>query len=322
MPTHPATSSKPRPAEAGRRAEVPVLLNGHARAFRKEGGPKVLERVRAACEAGGLSARIELVRPDGMERAVKDALASGARTVVVGGGDGTVRTAAQVLAGSDAALGILALGTLNHCARDLGIPADLAESARVVAEGHVRPIDVGELDGEVFVNNSSLGLYPYMVRARQKHERRFKIGRFWALIRACWTAFWRFPVLELDVKRPAGLGRIESPVVFVGNGEYALGPHVGTRKSLDAGVLFLCMLHSMGRWRMLWLAVRSLFVAVPKEKQMRCIFVEEVSIDLPRGSAWVSLDGEVRKARGRLVYRIRPKALKVIVPRPAEPKAP
>jgi diacylglycerol kinase family enzyme len=141
-------------------------------------------------------------------------------------------------------------------------------------------------------------------------------------MRACWTAFWRYPVLELDVRRPAGLGRIVSPVVFVGNGEYVLGPHVGTRKSLDDGVLFLCTLESMGRWRTLWLAVRSLFVPVPKEKQMRCLFVEEVAIGLPRGSAWVSLDGEVRKARGRLVYRIRPKALRVIVPRPEERKAP
>jgi diacylglycerol kinase family enzyme len=322
MTANPAPAALPRSVEGGRRGEVPVLLNAHARACRKEGAPAVIERVRAACKAGGLAAKIELVRPEDMERAVRDAAASGARTVVVGGGDGTVRTAAQALAGTDAALGILALGTLNHCARDLGIPAGLEETARVVAEGHVHAIDVGDLDGEVFVNNSSLGLYPQMVRARQREERRFKISRFWALLRACWRTFWRFPVLELDVRRPAGVGRVVSPVVFVGNGEYALGSKVGTRKSLDDGVLFLCMLHSMGRWRLLWLAVRSLFVAVPKEKQMRCLFVEEVAIGLPKGSAWVSLDGEVRKARGRLVYRIRPKALKVIVPRPAEPKAP
>jgi diacylglycerol kinase family enzyme len=321
MPAHSTTAAAPHPVEAGRKEEVPVLLNGQARAFRKERVPAVLERVRAACKAGGLAAKIDLVRPEGMEKALRAALASGARTVVVGGGDGTVRTAAQVLAGTEASLGILALGTLNHCARDLGIPADLEASARIVAEGHVHPIDVGDLDGEVFVNNSSLGLYPYMVRARQRQERLFKIGRFWALMRACWTAFWRYPVLELDVRRPAGLGRIVSPVVFVGNGEYSLGPHVGTRKSLDDGVLFLCMLESMGRWRMLWLAVRSLFVAVPKEKQMHCVFVEEVSIGLSKGSAWVSLDGEVRKARGRLLYGIRPKALRVIVPRPKEPKA-
>ena len=297
-----------------------MLINAHARAIRKEGVTPVLARVREACEAAGLSARIEVTDPERMEEAVREALASGTSTVVVGGGDGTVRTAAQVLAGSGVALGILALGTLNHAARDLGLPADLAESARAIARGEVREIDVGEVDvgspeHAVFVNNSSLGLYPSMVRVRQEHERRFKVGRLWSIVRASWRTFWRFPVLELDVQRPAGIGRVVSPVVFVGNGEYALGPKVGTRKSISDGQLFLCMV-TTGRWRTLWLAVRSVFTAVPKEKHMKCLFVQEVAIRLPRGHAWVSLDGEVRRTEGRLVYRVRPKALRVLAPPP------
>jgi diacylglycerol kinase family enzyme len=309
----------PVASPAVRAAAVPVLLNAHARAVRCEGPDAVLARVRAACEAAGLAAQVDLVEAEEAEGRLRAAIEGGATAVVVGGGDGTVRTAAQVLAGSDVALGILPLGTLNHCARDLGLPADLVEAARVIAAGAVRAVDVGDLDGEVFVNNSSLGLYPEMVRVREEHERRFKVSRLWSVVRASWRTFWRFPMLELEILRPSGIGRLTSPVVFVGNGEYVLGSRVGTRRSLEDGVLFLCMLTS-GRWRTLWLAVRSLFTAVPKEKHMRCLFVEEVAIALSRGHAWVSLDGEVRKARGNLRYRVRTKALRVLAP--PRPEAP
>ena len=321
MPNAPSPA-RPPDAPAGRAGTVPVFLNAKARAIRNEGVPPVLARVREACEAAGLPARIEVIEPDRMEDAIRRALASGAETVVVGGGDGTVRTAAQVLAGSDVALGILALGTLNHAARDLGLPTDLGESARAVARGEARKIDVGELDGKVFVNNSSLGLYPSMVRVRQESERRFQIGHLGAVVRACWRTFWRFPVLEIDVQRPEGLGRLVTPMVFVGNGEYALGPKVGTRKSLEDGVLFLCTLESVGRWRTLWLGVRSLFTPVPKEKHMKCLFAQEVAIRLPRGPVWVSLDGEVRRAEGKLLYRVRPKALTVLAPPPSAKSEP
>jgi len=80
--------------------------------------------------------------------------------IVIGGGDGSVRSIAQVVAGNDVPLGILPLGTLNHLARDLGIPASMNEAVRLTAAGRTRHTDVGEVNGVIFVNNSSLGVYP------------------------------------------------------------------------------------------------------------------------------------------------------------------
>lgn len=290
---------------------VPVLLNPRARAFRREGEAAVRARVEAACRDAGVSARVDFVAAAEIEAAVRAAAEGGADLVVVGGGDGTTRTAAQALAGRATALGILPLGTLNHCARDLGLPTDLEAAARVVADGTTRRVDLGELDGEVFVNNSVLGLYPYLVREREEHERRFAWSRMKALAHAAWRTFWRFPVLALHVLRPAGIGTIRSPLVFIGNNEYAFGAQLGRRERLDGGMLWLCAVRPTGRWRFLALCLRSLVVPGAHPDHFLCHRLEEVALDLPHG-AWVSLDGEVRHMRGRLVYRVRPGALRVV----------
>jgi hypothetical protein len=74
----------------------------------------------------------------------------------------------------------------------------------------------------------------------------------------------------------------------------------------------------MGRWHFLWLCLRSLVVAEPHAEHFACHVLEEMAIELPH-STWVSLDGEVRRVRGRLHYRIRPRALLVAVGASAEP---
>src|SRR5205823_5191048 len=142
----------------------------------------VAKEIEATCRAAGLLGPVRVVAPVAMDRAIREAVASGADTVVIGGGDGTVRTAAQALAGTRTTLGVLPLGTLNHYARDLGVPTALEDAARALATAEVRAVDVGDLDGSVFVNNSAIGLYPYLVRVRERDERRWRLGRLLALI--------------------------------------------------------------------------------------------------------------------------------------------
>ena len=81
-------------------------------------------------------------------------------------------------------MGVLPLGTLNHFARDLGIPTDLEEAVRVVVEGTVREVDVGEANGRVFVNNSSIGLYPDAVSLRDAWMERDSMHKWVAMGRA------------------------------------------------------------------------------------------------------------------------------------------
>jgi len=123
-------------------------------------------------------------------------LRSGVRTLIAAGGDGTVSSVAAAMAGTGATLGILPLGTLNHFAKDLKLPLDLEGAVRNLKIGAVRAVDLAEVNGRAFVNNSGLGLYPSMVKQREKF-RRLGQRKWIAFFHACVATFRRFPFLEV-----------------------------------------------------------------------------------------------------------------------------
>ena len=101
--------------------------------------------------------------------ATQSAVEDGIAIVVAGGGDGTVNAVASHLAGSDIALGVLPLGTLNHFAKDARIPLELEAAVRTIATGRRVPMDAAEVNGRLFINNSSIGLYPHIALTDQHH---------------------------------------------------------------------------------------------------------------------------------------------------------
>lgn len=116
----------------------------------------------------GLDADITLAQSGAeMIATAEQALRDGAPIVVAGGGDGTINAVASVVVGSGTPFGVLPLGTLNHFAKDLNIPLELDAAIANVAQGVPHQVDVGEVNGRIFLNNSSLGLYPDIVRDRE-----------------------------------------------------------------------------------------------------------------------------------------------------------
>jgi YegS/Rv2252/BmrU family lipid kinase len=122
-------------------------------------GEDALGAAREALARAGvpLAAAHALEDPEALPDRIREALASGARTVVVGGGDGTLSAAAGLLAGTGAALGVLPLGTANDLARTLHVPDDLEGAARVIARGRTRTVDVGYAGERAFLNAASVG---------------------------------------------------------------------------------------------------------------------------------------------------------------------
>src|SRR5688500_638110 len=138
------------------------------------------------------------------------------KVIVAAGGDGTVNSVAAAVVESGKVLGVLPLGTLNHFARDLKIPSDPHAAAQTIIAGYTTAVDVGEVNNRIFLNNSSLGLYPTIVRQRQKHER---LGyRKWpAFVWATIQAFRRYPLLNIQlIVDDKSLNRT-TPFLFVGN---------------------------------------------------------------------------------------------------------
>src|SRR5262249_1860097 len=150
--------------------------------------------------------------------------AGGVDAVVAAGGDGTVSTIAAALAGGDVPLAVLPLGTLNHFARDLGMPATIADAARAIADGAVDRVGVGEVTGRIFVNNSSRGLYPLVVASREADQRATGHGKWRAMLTAIWRVLRRFPLLAVQVRSAAGAVTARTPFVFVGNNAYRVSP--------------------------------------------------------------------------------------------------
>jgi diacylglycerol kinase family enzyme len=292
-------------------SRVSVVVNRDAWAVRRGGKDVMLARIVAAFRCRSREADVEAVDSEDLEAAVRRRAQERPERVIVGGGDGSMRTAAQILAGSDTALGVLPLGHYNHFARDLGLPLDVEGATAALLGGRVLRVDLGDLSGRVFVNNSSVGVYVQLVREREHHVR---LGRrVLAAIAAAWTTFWTHPLLDVEVESPRGVEAHRTPLVFVGNNQYEVGPRLGQRRRLDGGRLWVCTVRATGRWSLLWTYLRSA-VGHPKRDALVDELHDWVRIDLHGHRKWVALDGEAERVSGVLEYRVRPRALGVVVP--------
>lgn len=283
------------------------------------GGPdtdagRVVTEAFASC---GAEAHVRLARRgDELTEIARGAVSNGARAVVAGGGDGTVGAVASALVGTDKPLGVLPLGTLNHFAKDLHIPLEVKEAARNVCEGRAVAVDVGEVNGRVFINNSGLGLYPHIVRHREKLQERESLGKWSAFVRAALAVLRRYPFLNVRLNADGKEIIRRTPFVFVGNNEYEVeGTHIGARARLDAGRLSLYVAHRTGRLGLLRLALRALFGRLRQAKEFDSLSAEEIWVETRRPKRiYVATDGEVTVMTTPLHYRVLPKALRVIVP--------
>jgi YegS/Rv2252/BmrU family lipid kinase len=272
--------------------------------------------LEARFAAQGIYASVLLVRTgDEIVQAAKEAVQSGSRCVVAGGGDGTVSAVASQLAGTEAALGVLPMGTLNHFAKDTGIPLDIDEAIAAIARGREIDVDVGEVNGRLFINNSSLGLYPDIVLDREHQRRRLGRGKWMALLSASLHAARRYPVLTLGMDVDGRALHRRSSFVFVGNNAYKMaGFEIGERARLDEGLLSLYVTQRTGRFGLLRLALRALFGRIEQASDFDAFTAARVEIATRKRSVRVAVDGEVLRMRTPIEYRIRPRALRVMVP--------
>ncbi len=245
----------------------------------------------------------------------KAALARGVGIVVAGGGDGTINAVASVLAGSGVVFGVLPLGTLNHFAKDLGIPLTLDAAIANVAGGVRAKVDVGEVNGRIFLNNSSLGLYPDIVRDREKQQRRLGRGKWLAFCWASMAALRRYPFLSVRLKVNGEQHARRTPFVFIGNNEYRMqGLTIGERARLDGGTLSLYVAQRPGRLGLVRLAFHALLGQLARQKDFDVLLAKQLDIETRHKRLRVATDGEVTVMNTPLNYRIRAAALTVIVP--------
>ena len=293
-----------QPATAG---PIPAFVNARA--------GSAAAAVEALAAAGAAFA-VREVEPDDLREALRAAVAGGARRVLVAGGDGTIATAAAALVDTGVELAVLPGGTLNHFARDHGIPTEPPDALRVASTGVPRTVDVGEVNGELFLNTSAVGAYVVFVRTREHLELRmgYRLASLLAALRVLVTMRSFRVVLEVE-----GETRVyRTPLVFVGVGERELRvPVLGGRVEEGRRALHVLVVRSRTSTRALTLslalAARGVR-AVARTAALDGFLLDACRIEMRRPSGYVALDGETRRLEAPLEYRLRRDALTVVVP--------
>jgi diacylglycerol kinase family enzyme len=264
--------------------------------------------------AGGGEPEIRIIEGAVVRTAASEACVRGSTIVVAGGGDGTVSSVASALVESDAALGILPLGTLNHFAKDAGVPLELNDAVRAIAGGRTVRVDVGDVNGRPFINNASVGMYASLIAERlamQRLGRRKWLAHGLAAARV-WRRYHRLHVLLRADGRKC---TVSTPFVFIGNNEYQLsGLQLGGRKTLDAGRLHVCMAPGMPRRRVAQMIVVAIFGDISRLEGFESFAASALTLDAGVARVRASLDGEIITLDGPLAFRIRRQALRVLVP--------
>jgi diacylglycerol kinase family enzyme len=255
------------------------------------------------------------VDPEEIASTVERLVTDGARRILVAGGDGTIATAAAALLDSPAELAVLPSGTLNHFARAHGISTVAAEAVELASTSACRGVDVGVVNGRIFLNTSSVGAYVRYVRVRERLERGFgyRIASALAAFRILFSL--RHMAVEVMVD---GRKRIyRTPLVFIGVGERELQlPSLGQRVPDGARGLHVMVVRGRSRARLLALGLGAVargietFSATP---EFESFIVDDLRIDM-RGMGTVAVDGEIVHLTAPLEYRLQRDALSLVCP--------
>lgn len=295
-----------------------VVLNAAAGAILGDGDAHAT--VQTGFEAVGLHAAFIPHEPGTLPERIDAARATGARCVVVAGGDGTIACAAQALAGTGTALGIIPCGTMNLMAGDLRIAAgDMKAAIATLATSQPRAIDVGEVGEQVFLCASMLGTPARLSRHREAGRRRGGGLLAWASLgRAAWRALRQNTNMRLTLRCNGETLRVRSPSVTITvNPLHDETGRMFGRSRLDGGTLAVYIVRPSTPWRQAKLLFRMIAAGGLQHPDITLIHTTELEIDANETALHVLVDGEARLLAPPLRYTIRPAALRVMAPEPA-----
>ncbi len=275
--------------------------------------PGLAADLAAAFSGVGLSPRIVAFKAgDDVTALARDAVKT-SEVVVAAGGDGTVNAVAGALAGTTTTLGVLPIGTLNHFARDMKLPAEVDKFVATVVAGRTVSVDVAEVNGRLFVNNSSIGVYPNAVAIREQ-LRHAGHGKWIAMAIAIWRVLRTYRGVSVDLTVNGRRISARTPFVFVGNNEYVIeGLQIGAREHLTSGQMFVYLAPRITTRQLPMLLVRALLGRAVKTHAFDIIPTSDLRIETTSARRMtVSLDGETTTLKMPLHYQARPGALRVI----------
>jgi diacylglycerol kinase family enzyme len=275
--------------------------------------PQLIER---SFRESGVEARVENVDGSRLAEVTRRAIESGdIDAVIAGGGDGTLNTIAAQLAGSNVAFGVLPLGTFNHFAKEMGVPLNLDEAVPALARAQVNDLDIGEVNGRIFLNFSAIGIHPLIVKHRDAQQQVLGRRKKFAMFMAVFSVLKRMRLMRVRLRWNDGFVRRLTPSVTVCNNPYQMevfGVENVSYQSRD--VLNVYMARSTGWFGIVWLLIRAAFKRLENAREFEVLTLPEFDVETGSRHVRVSIDGEVTDLKSPLNYRVRKRGLKVLVP--------
>ena len=296
---------------------VHIVLNRDGGTL-KTSDPEAIGRMLAAA----LTARghqTSIVTPIGKEISKALELAAKDRRVdclIVGGGDGSVSLAASMCWKYEKVLGVLPAGTMNFFARSLQLPLDLDAAIEALAVATVCPVDIGTVNGEVFIHQVSIGIQPRMVELRKSIPYNSRTGKLMASARAAWSTLTNPPSFRAKLTSGAVNHSGHYSILAVSNNVYGDG-HLPYADSLDDGVLGIYSAPRLTFWKNLKLARDMLMGRWTENEHLLSQSTDSVTIEMLskiKGRK-VSVDGELAPLERRLDIKLHRRALKVMMPK-------
>ena len=299
---------------------------GAAAAAGAGAGEQARATIQQACDAAGRSFQLMRIdQPDQLPARAREAVQLAQQSggvVVAAGGDGTLNAVAQATLGSGCAFGVLPQGTFNYFGRVNGIPQDTHAAATALLGARMTPVQVGEVNGRIFLVNASLGLYPQLLEDREAWKHQFGRSRFVAFLSGLSTLVRARGQLRLEMEVAGQTASLRTPTLFVGNNHLQLS-RVGLEENIagavNRGELAGIVLKPTGTLALFGLLARGLLGRLGDADTVDSFSFRRLTV-LPRGAKRVKVatDGEIAWMKTPLVFQVADTPLQLLVPAPAD----
>lgn len=255
------------------------------------------------------------IKPQEIEATINKIKSKSYNAYVIGGGDGTVRSAIEALFDSDPTIAILPLGTFNLLAKSLNITDDIDALFTMISNGKTKQIDLIEVNKHIAINHAWIGFYYYILRLREKHKNIIGRNRLLKIIFNTLTLFKFLPIYQLELNTEGHAACFKTCLIYIGNNEFETGLlGWSERKTLSSGLLAVTILNCHTRWQLFKCMLSMALKNTANSPYITHFSTNELTISSNSNVINTVLDGELFKLESPLHFINHQKKLKVFIP--------
>jgi diacylglycerol kinase family enzyme len=271
--------------------------------------------IESAFTAHGWQVEFVLADRRTLRSRTQQTVAQAPGAIVVAGGDGTINTVASACVEAKRPLGLVPAGTFNYVSRNVGVPTEVSKAVAVIVDGRVRAVDIGEINGRIFLNNAGIGLYARMLERREQDKRRFGRSRVVAFFSGMKCLLSPHPLYEVELIVDGQTARHHTTTLFFGCNELQLEDfNVTAAECLHHQKLAVLLLKLHSRWEVSVAACAALLGRLDEAYTTETMCASSIRVQTGRRALKVAIDGEIALLRSPLDVTLRPGALQVFAP--------